>query len=297
VDGRNEVSGSLFIRNGAASISSHTLFSLDNGVAEFSENNATHNFVSGGYAGGHIGWFSQSAVVKFSAFASNVGKSVFGSCAYSPEHSGTSVTSVLFLRNYATKYGVFMRHTGSQTLVNAFFFWNVGPAFYGTAPLTVQRSFFDCHRPHGPIIEDTVAWNYAVKPNLPPMKLGKLPGDLEDEVKEKDGDVEVAFAQVAKKKAHEEAIRRAFRKRKAPQPAATTLALKELLKNASLPRKKQGQRKVARNPTAPHRVDGRIQKSVKQDHAGPQKQDLEDHALPKRPAKHNEKRLHGEEKN
>jgi hypothetical protein len=66
----------------------------------------------------------------------------------------------VFCKNVATKYGVFVRHTGVSTISQCQYVGNLGEPFYGIAPLSLKQCFFDCDKPDGPIEVDTVTWNY-----------------------------------------------------------------------------------------------------------------------------------------
>jgi hypothetical protein len=83
-------------------------------------------------------------------------------CSYSAEKPDSALTLVVVFHNYATRYGVYMRHTAMTMMQNVAFFENAGSAFYGNAPLSIHTSVFDCLKPMGPIDEDTVSWNYRV---------------------------------------------------------------------------------------------------------------------------------------
>jgi hypothetical protein len=253
--GLNRVLRCYFARNGGADTTGHTLFSIDNGAAELNSVNITHNYVTGGYAGGHIGWFASPAKILYGHFEHNVGKSIFGACAYVPDHPGTEVNTVLFADNYATKYGIYMRHTGTTTIRGAVFVKNTGQAFYGNAPLSLHHSFFDCDRPEGPIEENTVAWNYKAGK---PLKL-KVPAGIPEsplvsasEIDQllvvREDDVESTFEELKKRKTEERHIKKIVAKAQA-KPKLSTRSLGDILKNHTERVKPDAPRPVRINKT------------------------------------------------
>jgi hypothetical protein len=242
--GANKVMQCLFARNGNAWTRGHSLFCLDNGAADLKANNITRNNVIGGYAGGHIGWFSCSARVMFTNSEWNVGKSIFGMCSYSATKPDSEILLVTFFHNYATKYGVFMRHTALTTMRSACFFENIGNVFYGNAPIIIHTSTFDCPRPSGPIDEDTVSWNFRLGVKTWHLKvpssvkgLGYV-GEVNGEtlLAQRDGDVEDQFAAVAARKQTEKKFSRVVFNTPAPPKEPS---LEDILRDSTVPRRKR----------------------------------------------------------
>lgn len=201
-------------RCGRQDIEKHTLFALDSGTAMIKSLNVTRNYVPEGYAGGIVGWFASGSKVSFSLWEYNVGKSIFGSCAYGTEDRGTELSSVLFTNNYATKYGVYMRHTGSSHFRRATFLNNTGRAFYGNAPLSLYRVYMDCDRPAGPIDEDSVAYNWLDRRTFP-IRVPKEPATINlegvsvgDAMEAQKGDVETALNGILRRRRAEEVLKK-----------------------------------------------------------------------------------------
>jgi hypothetical protein len=157
--GSNQLDECFFFRNGGCAIKSHSLFSLDRGACTLNLINASHNHISGGYAGGHIGWFSSPAKIEQCTFERNAGKSIFGSCTSDPVISENRARSVMFIGNSATKYGIYLAHSGTVSITNALFMKNTGRIFYGQAPISLHDCFFDSSKPRGNIQQKNVVWN------------------------------------------------------------------------------------------------------------------------------------------
>ena len=201
-NGVNQLTDCFVTRCGRADINKHTLFALDSGNADVRSLNVTHNYVSDGYAGGIVGWFASASKIGFCLWEYNVGRSIFGSCAYGSESRGTDISSVMFLNNIATKYGVYMRHTGSTHFRRATFLNNTGHVFYGNAPLKLYRVYMDCDRPPGPIDEDSVAYNwlerhtFAIRVPKAPHRLDIPGADVGDALDPQESDVESVFENI-----------------------------------------------------------------------------------------------------
>ncbi|OHT06934.1 hypothetical protein TRFO_24891 [Tritrichomonas foetus] len=165
-EGLNSIKYSLFVNNGdKTNLKGHSLFSLDHGRCEVISSNITNNDVPGGYAGGAIG-FASYGRAGYTLLKNNTGKSVFGICALGTYRASIKVNFCFVNQNTATKYGVIMRLTSTLKLDNVIFTQNVGQYFYGTAPIKVARSNFDCDKPAGLVEDEATMWNAAVKRTL-----------------------------------------------------------------------------------------------------------------------------------